>query len=231
MICAVMALLAHLINGFKDGHENMATSALYHIVTSHVVASNVLAAMAASIGHPVPADLRFQLQQRDSQHGQPDLVGVDDKGRAVLVIEAKFWAGLTEHQPISYIKLLPDDRSGIVLFLAPAERISALGAQLADRCQSAGYQTTTGIDDSSFSIGTHGVGVISWATLLRRMMDVARAKGDDGAISDIHQLLGLCEHIENALECIIHPVQAGGDQLTRNATKGPRSVAHPIGLG
>ena len=51
MIRAVMALLAHLINGFKDGHENTATRALYHIVTSHVVASNVLAAMAASIGH------------------------------------------------------------------------------------------------------------------------------------------------------------------------------------
>jgi hypothetical protein len=193
-----MALLAHLIDGFKDGHENMATKALYHVVTSHVMARNVLTAMAASIGHPVPPDLRFQLQQRDPQYGQPDLIGVDDKGRAVLVIEAKFWAGLTEHQPVSYIKLLPEERSGIVLFLAPAERISALTAQLAYRCQMAGYQTTTGADDSSFSIGTHGLGVISWATLLHRMLDVARSKGDDGAVSDIHQLLCLCEHIENA---------------------------------
>jgi hypothetical protein len=47
-------------------------------------------------------------------------------------------------------------------------------------------------------VGARGLGVISWKRLLHRLVEVARAGGDEGAVSDIHQLLGLCEHIENA---------------------------------
>ena len=226
-----MALLAQLIDGFSDGYENVATRALFHIVTSHVVAHRVLAAMAASIGTPVPADLRFHLQQRDSEHGQPDLVGVDEKGRPILVIEAKFWAGLTEHQPVSYILLLPSDRSGIVLFLAPAERVSALAVQLADRCRSAGHETAPGVGDSSFSVGAHGVGVISWARLLHRMAEVARAEGDDGAVSDIHQMLGLCEHIEDASFIPFKPEEISGLETPRRALDLSRILTGLVGAG
>jgi hypothetical protein len=186
-----MALLAQVINGFWDKPENVATRALYHIVTSHPTARRALAAMAASFGAPVPAGLRFQLQQRDSEHGQPDLVAVDEKNRIVLVVEAKFWAGLTEHLPARYISLLPTDRTGTLLFLAPAERISALLVQRADRCSRAGHCTAPGVAEGLFSVGPHAVSVISWGKVLSRLVEVARHEGDELAVPDNLQLLAL----------------------------------------
>ena len=49
------------------------------------------------------------------------------------------------------------------------------------------------------------------------MMDVARAKGDDGAISDIHQLLGLVEHIENAAFIPFKPEEISSLKTPRRA--------------
>jgi hypothetical protein len=49
------------------------------------------------------------------------------------------------------------------------------------------------------------------------MMDVARAKGDDGAISGIHQMLGLCEHIENASFIPFKPEEISSLETPRRA--------------
>ena len=41
----------------------------------------------------------------------------------VALIESKFWAELTAHQPVTYWEGLPDDRRAVLLFLAPDYRV------------------------------------------------------------------------------------------------------------
>jgi hypothetical protein len=40
-------------------------------------------------------------------------------GSTPLLVEAKFWAGLTGHQPVSYWQRLPVEQPAMLLFLVP----------------------------------------------------------------------------------------------------------------
>ena len=92
---------------------------------------------------------------------------------------------------------MPDDR-GLLLFFAPAERVPALATQLEDLCRKAQLPTTKGVAEASFSVGPHAIGVLSWSSVVHRMLQAAQAQGDAAAVTDIDQLVGLCEYIENA---------------------------------
>jgi hypothetical protein len=54
-----------------------------------------------------PTDLHFETQHATEDQGRPDLVGIDDGGSVRVLVEAKFWAGFTEHQPVHYLDYLP----------------------------------------------------------------------------------------------------------------------------
>lgn len=43
-----------------------------------------------------------------------------------LLVELKFWAGLTDNQPVAYLKKLPTDCHSALLEVAPARRIESL---------------------------------------------------------------------------------------------------------
>src|SRR5262249_12837955 len=49
-------------------------------------------------GIELPQLVRFSSQAGDDQGNIPDLIGSDATGAEPLVVENKFWAGLTEHQ-------------------------------------------------------------------------------------------------------------------------------------
>ena len=66
---------------------------------------------------------------------RPDLAGYDESGREHVLIEAKFTAGLTPHQPCKYLKRLRQKRQpSVVLFVAPAERREKLWKECCTRC-------------------------------------------------------------------------------------------------
>ena len=67
--------------------------------------------------------LHYQSQVTDAETGRPGVVGTDPNGIDQLVIEAKFWAGLTEKQPGGYVKQLDAGKPGVVLVIAPAARL------------------------------------------------------------------------------------------------------------
>ena len=60
-------------------------------------------------GIDLAESLHFRTQVTGDDATRPDLVGKDQAGREVLLIEAKFWAGLTENQPVSYLERLTTD--------------------------------------------------------------------------------------------------------------------------
>ena len=74
--------------------------------------------------------LNYRSQVSDVETGRPDVVGTDPTGVDQLVIEAKFWAGLTEKQPGGYVKRLGVGQPGVVLVLAPAARLLTLWPEL-----------------------------------------------------------------------------------------------------
>lgn len=115
------------------------------------------------LGWPhTPPRFRVSCRTNDS-YGAPDITLADGKG-ASIIIENKFWAGLTSNQPVSYLHSV--GRSGFVLFVAPQERKQALWSKLINRCTCAGIVAT--ITKSSFVAKTSvaSVGITSWEEIL-----------------------------------------------------------------
>lgn len=139
--------------------------------------------------------LRFKTQQ--SEGGiRPDMWGyADDQPR--VFIENKFWAGLTDNQPVSYIRQLAEyQQPTVLLVIAPAAREQALWRELCRRldAEGVGYKDhiAGGAVGCSAVTSTGAIlALTSWGSVLsvleNECIDSPTAK------ADITQLKGLCD--------------------------------------
>jgi hypothetical protein len=67
----------------------------------------------------LPEITSIKTQGSGDDGGIPDLVAYDARGRSPLLGEAKFDAGLTDHQPVTYLARLPTDGGAVLLVIAP----------------------------------------------------------------------------------------------------------------
>lgn len=179
--------------------ENWATEGLCYLLTRHSHAWPALQRYLAGSGAVLPEHLSFSTQDWSAKDGAiPDIAGYDSAGTTPLVIEAKFWANLTENQPVVYLSRLPEATPGMLLVVAPALRFGALWGSLADCCETAGIDLAEapggGTDFRWASLRTHHrLGLVSWRALLNAMAQTGEVVDDAAFVSDVRQLEGLCE--------------------------------------
>ena len=190
-------LLAQLAPMFGPQTENLAVEALGHILSGSAEArgalSELLEAGCARVGQI--AEVRTQDIGEDG--ARPDLVGADGDGEERVLIEAKFWAGLTENQPEGYLTRLASARQpAALLFVAPAQRMDALWAEL---CRLSDTASDDGLESDVKELRSAPTGggphlmLTSWRNLLGRMAAKVSAAADSHAETDIRQLQGLAE--------------------------------------
>lgn len=177
--------------------EDAATDALTFILSRRACAKSALSDfLTDGAGQPFP------IAKVDSwaatEHGAiPDLACFDETADVVAFIESKFWATLTEHQPVTYWRALPAGKPAVLLFLAPHSRIESdsLWDELVDRLRQAEVE----LDDPK---GTDGViaaaakdgrrlMLTSWKALLDHLAASARNADDSQACFEIAELQGL----------------------------------------
>ena len=90
-------LLAHLAWKLSDRYEDIAVEALGYIFRSSQ-ARRVLEEMLRARGADVGSIEEVRTQATGKEGARPDLAGVDRTGLERVLIEAKFWAGLTGNQ-------------------------------------------------------------------------------------------------------------------------------------
>ncbi len=129
------SLFGHLTGMFSSHPENVATEALNYILNHSSVAQRAFLQFVAQANVELPDTLLFRTQAVGDDDAIPDLVGTDSEARQVFLIEAKFWAGLTDNQPVTYLKRLPSQADGLLLFIAPALRFDTLWTELLRRCK------------------------------------------------------------------------------------------------
>lgn len=190
------SVLGHLALSFAPSPENLATEALAYILDRSDAARRALEQLGAQLADAERVPLVFRTQAGQSDGAIPDLVGEDANGGQRMVIEAKFWAGLTERQPVDYLARIPP-AGGIVLVIAPAQRFETLWPELQRRVTGAGLDSTPKANDGSVYrlvqlAQGRVLGLVSWAMLLRRLGLAASDAGESGVQSDLHQLEGLC---------------------------------------
>ena len=119
-------LFAQMALKFADHPENIAVEALGHILSQSPLARQGLEDVLRSGGSQIGSITRIKTQLSDEDGARPDLAGFDEEQEMRLLIEAKFWAGLTDNQPNGYLAQLPDDGPSALLFVVPEARLEAL---------------------------------------------------------------------------------------------------------
>ena len=145
--------------------------------------------------------VQVRTQATGQEGARPDLAGLDERGDERVLIEAKFWAGLTENQPVSYLERLPDEQPSALLFVAPTARVESLWAELRRHVsESAAGITLDACREaeelrSAAAGGARGLVLTSWKNLLDRMAAGAAAAADSHTETDSQQLRGLAVRV------------------------------------
>lgn len=201
--------------------ENFATEALNYILNRSSTAKSAFLRFVAQSGAELPTDLMFRTQAAGDDKAIPDLIGMDLDSRQVLLVEAKFWAGLTSNQPITYLKRLPSDTDGLLLFVAPALRFDTLWAELLWRCRKEGFavehsRTVVSEEFRAINIGrTQVLALTSWRAVLAQVLRELETRREHDAASDVRQLQGLCERMDSGAFLPLRSAELTSDTGTR----------------
>lgn len=191
----MQSVFSHIIQKrFSNVNEDVATDALAYILESSESARDGMAKLLQGIAADLPA-LRFKTQLAEGTI-RPDMWGFKGNQPRVFV-ENKFWAGLTENQPVSYLKQLCGyPQPTVLLVVAPAAREQTLWRELNHRLASAGIPTTPRAATASVPFSTEVqlgpiLALTSWDHLLS-VLEHACAD-DPRARGDLIQLRALCD--------------------------------------
>ena len=133
-----MSVLAHVVDRGALAAEPAATQALAYILNSSPDIAGAFVGMLpdASIGY-APDRIEAELEYGEAR---PDLTIHDSDNRPRIFVENKFWAGLTDAQPVSYLETLEKLSKGhpsALMFIVPEQRMSSVWTELTERCKQA----------------------------------------------------------------------------------------------
>jgi hypothetical protein len=191
-----MSLFGHLALKFGSQPENLATEALGYVLGKSARARQGFIGSFRE-GLPAPlGDLRFETQHHTEDQGRPDLAGLDEAGGLRVLVEAKFWAGFTEHQPVDYLDQLPP--GGVLVVLCPNARLEHVWRELLARLRDAKRDFEEGVapgETGRASVGGKLLVLQSW----RRAVNAIRLElsGEPELLADVAQLEGLCARMDS----------------------------------
>ena len=118
------SLLAHMYSHIRGSQEDIATYSIEFIVSqSYEVNEAYTKLLETSLHTSLGSSLRYSCQATGKNKERPDLSGVNVEGNEIVLCEAKFYAGLTDNQPTSYLKRLIDEGGAGLVFICPENRI------------------------------------------------------------------------------------------------------------
>jgi hypothetical protein len=168
------SLLSHIASNFISEYENVANSSITYLLNKYPASREVLKNILQI--DDVPS--YFVTELATKSNGRPDVTGLDKNGNKQIIIEGKFWANLTDNQPVNYLKELPEN--GRLLFLLPEKRKISLDVEIKKRLN--------GNDKKIY--------IFSWNEFLD-LVEVENNKNHNQAlISDITQLKELCSKMD-----------------------------------
>ena len=189
------SLLAHLFPRIRGSQEDVATYALSYILEQSVILNEVFTKLISKKLHiSVGNMLSYHCQDADSEFGRPDIAGYKD-GTLSILCEAKFFAGLTSNQPVSYLNRLSGTENSGVIFICPKERVISLWDKIVMLAEEAGLSGKKIADDCIDYSGTR-MSIVSWNEILSELLPAATERHPE-MLGDVRQLEGFISKIES----------------------------------
>lgn len=193
-------LLSFIARYHTNVREDVATDALSFILCHSDAAREALSEFLSSEeSGPLSID-KVESRVTTVSGAVPDLRCLDKNNGLVAVIESKFYADLTNNQPVAYWNELPADSPSVLLVVAPESRSDYLWNQLVTRLRSAGHelgmvQRTDNLTTTMALGDQRRLMLTNWKTLLDRIAQNAWAERDWRASFEIAELQGLADNI------------------------------------
>ena len=192
------SLLSFIALRHTQGLEDVATDALSFILTRSESARGALSDFLGDGGEPLPIKTVKTQAFLEESYAYPDMALEDSDGNLSAYIEAKFWAQLTHHQPVTYWEALPKDKRTVLLFIAPKVRLDEeyLWNELVSRLQEAEHhlepavRSKAGIYAKS-TVLPRRLMLTSWDFLLRQIEQRVKQDSDAQAGFEIAELQSL----------------------------------------
>ena len=189
------SLLAHLFPRIKGSQEDVATYSLSYILEQSNILNETFTKMISSRMHvSLEKTLSYNCQDADSDFGRPDIAGYD-AGILKVLCEAKFYAGLTDNQPVSYLKRLLGTENSGVIFICPRDREITLWDKIVGSAEAAELFGNE-IDDFCMDYSGTRMSILSWNEILAELLRVATERNPE-MIGDLRQLEGFCSKVES----------------------------------
>ena len=209
-----VSLLAHLAYKFSGQTETTATEALGYILSRSEAARNALRDTLKIGGADIGSIARVQTEVADKKLGRIDLAVYDEANEERVLIEAKFWASLTDKQPSKYLNRLPNDgKPSALLFVAPEARLEPLWPEICGRARTEFAMDmgaeTGGLRTATIAGSARRLMLTSWRAMLGAMASRASVDGDSAAERDILQLNALCEQEDTDAFLPLRPSELG----------------------
>jgi hypothetical protein len=186
-------LIEYIAHAKGLGKEKLATEILAEIVRSPIADYPFREYMSHfCVGLPFWYSVRTQEGGMESR-GIPDLWIRDELGNPLVIIECKFNAGFTVHQPNSYLNEI--ESGGLLLFIVPDKRLDSAFRELRERCNSE-VKLCTGRPRQAEINGRHLV-VSSWGKILHALDADQKPLGSRLALDKynvyLNELKGFCD--------------------------------------
>lgn len=198
------SLLGQFYTRIKGSQEDIASEGLVYILQRSSAARLALSKIIQADCGVFFEDISYRPQSIGEQQERPDISGLDKQGAEVLILEAKFWAALTENQPITYLNRLGS--GSVLMFVCPTLRVRPVYNELLMRLRKAEINFVS--DDNAHSLTLdHDKKLIvkTWQEILGIIRLHLVQDNEQVLLSDIDQLIGFCETIDNNS---FHPYQS-----------------------
>ncbi len=142
-------LLSYLVPRLTSQVENAATDCLGYILGKSETARdafNVLLKVGGYTGKPI---VRVETQVTYEDGSRPDMAGYDEDDVKRLLVEAKFWAALSEDQASGYLEQFDEPGPAMLLFIAPEARMETFWAEINRHINDDGQRTLVDPETSS----------------------------------------------------------------------------------
>lgn len=189
-----MALLAHLYSHIRGSQEDIATYSLQYILSASSELNRAFTHLVSESFHcEVLAPLNYICQVSGENRERPDMVGVDIEGNEQILCEAKFYAGLTNNQPNSYLDRIAQRGGTGLVFICPEVRKAVLWDQLK---QLVAERNTMPISDFCLSVDGVKMAIITWNEVTSILKRTSASTAIE-YVSDVEQLEGFCKQMDS----------------------------------
>ena len=209
----MQSLLGQFYTRIKGSQEDIASESLTYILQHSKSARLAINKIIMSDFGLELEDLNYITQNAGDKLERPDISGFDAEGHEVLILEAKFWASLTENQPLSYLRRLKQNSA--LIFICPTLRVRSLFNELIKRIKEAQVNFTTNQENNSFRFDNNKhLKIKTWNEILGMVKLHLVQDNEQALISDIDQIIGFCDTIDSNT---FMPIQ--GDDLSPKYAK------------